>query len=713
MICRRSFKNLLLAALLLTLLPLPVIGNANIAYAESALAEARTSPTGHAPSLSLDGFAALNLSNGLFTALNPSSTLTSNTDAAPNLASILNETTRKTGKNNGKSTAESPPAPTPRPQPQPLSQRITDYQIQVKLDGKMLIGTETVTWKNPGKKTVSDMYLHLYPNAFLSNKTTFMKESGGMLREDRATEASQGYMRLESLKTEDGTSLLPRVHFVQPDDGNKDDFTLAKLKLPQPVAPGGEITLQIGFSVSMPEVFARMGYSGKFVMAGQWFPKIAAYNTASSSRPEGWDVHQYHGNSEFYSDFGLYTVKIEVPAGYKVAATGVQIKPVEPAKGGQLFTFYAEDVHDFAWSASPDFIVSEEAFSAPGVPGVRIKLYLDPLQKPLAERYMHAAKSALAKYSQWYGTYPYSSLSIVVPPAGAGGAGGMEYPTLVTAFAADTDNPGYSLERAVVHEIGHQYWYGMVASNEFEEAWLDEGFTSYSEDKIMESEYGVEPRTALEASYVTDPAPLKLLSWSYGSHGRYADNVYSRAKLVLTGIENRTGQTTMNKILRTYFNQYKFRHPTTADFKRVVEQVTKDKWDDYFSQFIYGGQMADYAVDSIRISSSKGPSGKPAYESHVVIRRMDGVYGPVPVTFRFADGRTVQRTWDGVEDNVLYKLGSSSPLLWAAVDPERTNALDNRQINNYLRAEAPADQRVRISLGIVKALEWIAGAFAW
>ncbi|QJC50339.1 M1 family metallopeptidase [Paenibacillus albicereus] len=650
MTCRRSFKPLLHAALLLALLPLPWAGT-GLAYAEPSAGQAATPA------------------------------------------------------------AETSPAPAPVTQP--LSQRVTDYQIQVKLSGKTLTGTETVTWRNPGKKTVSDMYLHLYPNAFLSGETTFMKESGGRLREDKATEASRGYMRLESLKTEEGASLLPRVHFVQPDDGNESDYTLAKLKLPQPVAPGEEVTLHIGFSVGLPEVFARMGYSGSFVMAGQWFPKIAAYNTASGSRPEGWNAHQYHGNSEFYSDFGLYSVKIEVPSGYKVAATGVQTKPPEASKDGQTFTFYAEDVHDFAWSASPDFIYSEEAFSAPGVPGVRIKLYLDPLHKKLAERYMHAAKSALAKYSQWYGSYPYSTLSIVVPPAAANGAGGMEYPTLVTAFGAETDNPGYSLERTVVHEIGHQYWYGMVASNEFEEAWLDEGFTSYSEDKIMESEYGVEPRTALEASYVTDPAPLKLLSWSYGPHGRYADNVYSRAKLVLTGIEQQTGPAMMSKILRTYFNQYKFKHPTTADFKRVVEQVTKDSWDDYFSQFVYGGQTADYAVDSIRVSPAEGAGGKPGYESQVVIRRLDGVYGPVNTRFRFADGRTIERAWDGVEADVSYKLSSSSPLLWASVDPDRLNALDNRQINNFLRAEAPEDQRVRISLGIVKALEWLAGAFAW
>ena len=158
----------------------------------------------------------------------------------------------------------------------------------------------------------------------------------------------------------------------------------------------------------------------------------------------------------------------------------------------------------------------------------------------------------------------------------------MEYPTLVTAFSAENDNPGYDLERTVVHEIGHQYWYGMVASNEFEEAWLDEGFTSYAEDKVMESEYGVAPNLPVEASYMTDPAPLKQLSWSYHDNSHYAENVYIRGKLVLVGIEKQVGEATMRKIMRTYFQKYKFKHPATADFQRVVESVTKTKWNDYF-----------------------------------------------------------------------------------------------------------------------------------
>ncbi|MFC4811987.1 M1 family metallopeptidase [Paenibacillus sp. GCM10023250] len=603
-----------------------------------------------------------------------------------------------------------------QPKPVALSKRVAEYHIDVKLqaDTHMLQGEQTVTWTNPGRQQVSELYFHLYPNAFRSKETTFMRESGGKLREDKATADSTGYMNLTALETTEGYSLLPRLHFVQPDDGNPNDLTLAKFKLPNPVAPGKSVTLRMKFEVKLPEVFARMGYSGDFVMAGQWFPKLAVYETAGTRgrTTEGWNAHQYHGNSEFYSDFGIYSVKINVPSSYKVAATGFQARASVVQDGRKTYQFYADDVHDFGWSASPDFVYSEEPYSTEGVPGVRIKLYLDPLHAKYKDRYLHAAKSALAKYAQWYGAYPYATLSVVVPPKGGNGAGGMEYPTLVTAFSAENDNPGYDLERTVVHEIGHQYWYGMVASNEFEEAWLDEGFTSYAEDKVMESEYGVAPNLPVESSYMTDPAPLKQLSWSYHDNNHYAENVYIRAKLVLVGIEKQVGDATMRKILRTYFQKYKFKHPSTADFQRVVESVTKTKWNDYFSHFVYGNAMSDYSVAAIRVAPVQ-QDGKAAYENVVLVKKTGGSNGPVSIVLHFADGTVMPRVWDGQDASVQYKVVHGAKLLWAAVDPQNDNVLDNKHINNFMKADLDEKTRTRWSVGLSKLAETLFASLAW
>ncbi|TFE26092.1 M1 family metallopeptidase [Cohnella luojiensis] len=598
-----------------------------------------------------------------------------------------------------------------KPQAVVLSQRVTEYHISVALDEQAgsLTGVQTVTWKNPGHKSVSEMYLHLYPNAFAPG-STFIKESKGQLRGDKMTAGGYGSMELTSLRTEQGETLLPRLHFVQPDDGNKNDRTLATFRLPEPVKPGSSVTLRMNFTVQLPDVFARMGKAGEFVMAGQWFPKVAVYETAGmrGRANEGWNLHQYHGNSEFYGDFGIYSVRIDVPATYKVAATGFQTKSPVVSGGRKSLQFYADDVHDFAWSASPHFEYVEDSFSSPGIPGVRIKLFLDPLHMHLKDRYLHAAKSALAKLGAWYGEYPYSTLSVIVPPANANGAGGMEYPTLVTAAAAQDDNPGYELERTLVHEIAHQYWYGLVASNEFEEAWLDEGFTSYSEDKLMASIYGVVPNLPIEASYMTNPEPLNLSSWRFSSSDGYAENVYLRGKLVLSSLERQVGDKMMSKILRTYFQKYKFKHPSASDFQKVVETVTKTKWTDFFQAYVQRGEMADFAIDSI--TTHKTESG---YESLVLVRRYGGSAQQVSLWLQFQDGQSVRKKWDGVQTHVQLKLQSETPLVYAAIDPSLNVVLDNRRYNNYLQAEVPKEQRTRFASGITQIIEGLFGTMVW
>jgi hypothetical protein len=598
----------------------------------------------------------------------------------------------------------------------PLSNRIVEYHMSAEYDPatQTIKGVQTVTWTNPGAQPVQDLYLHMYPNAFSSKKTTFMQESGGKLRSDKAIDGSFGSIELTSIKTEDGLDLSTRTKYVQPDDDNVHDHTLLQVLLPSSIAPGGKTTFSTTFTVKLPFAFARMGVADDFVMAGQWFPKIAVYEPAGTRgrTAEGWNLHQYHGNSEFYADFGIYDIKIKVPTAYTVAATGFPIKPPLDDGKTRTYQFYADDVHDFAWAASPQFKYYEEKFSAPNLPGVKIKLYLDPKHDALKTRYFYAAKRALARYSQWYGTYPYSTLSIVVPPESGNGAGGMEYPTLITAWGASNDKPDLELERVVVHEIGHQFWYGLVATNEFEEAWLDEGFTSYSEDRVMEAEYGVKANLAVESSYITSPQSLQQNAWDYKSHSEYADNVYTRGKLVLRAIEQQVGRDKMDRILRTYFQRWQFKHPSTRDFQKTVEDVTKSKWDDFFNQYVYNGGMMDYAVESIHVRKIE-VQGTTTYESAVLIRKRGGSNPSVPIHFHFTDGTSTDKTWSGQETQVEFKLSHTSPVDWVIVDPSYSLVLDNKHINNYMKTNVDAKWKVRWNIGFVQTIETIFSWLAW
>ncbi|OGX68528.1 MAG: EnpEP protein [Paenibacillus sp. RIFOXYA1_FULL_44_5] len=586
--------------------------------------------------------------------------------------------------------------------------------MQLDSSRKTLEGTQTLTWENPGTKPVDQLYFHLYPNAFMSKNTTFMLESGGKLRNDKMKEGSFGSMTVSKILTLDGKDLTPSLQYVRPDDGNQNDYTLARIRLPQAVMPHEKVTLRMNFTDKLPVVFARMGYLNDFIMAGQWFPKIAVYEPKGTRglTEDAWNLHQYHGDSEFYADFGTFDVNIKVPTDYIVAATGFPYKPPSASNGFKTYHYYAEDVHDFAWAASPHFQYVEEPFSAPNIPGVKIKLYLQPGQSMLKDRYMLAAKKALRDYSDWFGPYPYSTLSIVIPPAVGNGAGGMEYPTLVTGWSADQTTEGHGLERVIVHEIGHQFWYAMVASNEFEEAWLDEGFTSFAEDMVMQQEYDIRPNIPIQASYITSPEALNRYAWQYGSHGKYAENVYMRAKLVLLGIEKQIGGQDMIRVLKAYFTQWKFKHPNTLDFEQTLERVTKKSWKPYFDQFVYNASMEDFAVSSIHVQRVN-QKGTTEYKSEVVIVKNGGSYGNVPIYFHFADGTNKQSVWNPTNNRVKYEFVYSSPIDWTVIDPDYSQVLENKHINNFMRTSIDVPTELRWNIGASKVIEMITRWLAW
>ncbi len=569
-----------------------------------------------------------------------------------------------------------------------LSERRVAYQIDVKLDpeSKQLLGTEHIRWHHPGKKAVSELYLHLYPNAF-SEGSTFIKESGGILREEKMDRRYPGWMEITALRLADGTNLLPNMEFVQPDDGNPRDRTLARVLLPQPVQPGATLELDVKFRVQLPKVFARMGYFHEFVMAGQWFPKLAAYEVAGQRQrqDEGWNAHQYHAHSEFYADFGAYEVTITVPVSYQVAATGKLVAEPEPLGGWKHLTFQALDVHDFAWAASPHFLVEKRRYPELGSRGITVLLYLDPNHQSAKERYFQITQQTMTQFGAWFGSYPYDTLSIVVPPPGAGGAGGMEYPTLITAWDASIPVESLAIEQVVVHELAHQYWYGMVASNEFEEPWLDEGLATYSENKMMSTLLPHYNKLAMMTP-ILKPAPLSLPAWEYGDD-TYAANVYLRAARVLSGIEEVVGEEQMFQILKTYFERFRFSHPSTENFLATINEVSGKNFDDFFNRFVFAGRMVDYQIKGI---SSEATAELGRYRHFITLDVTNDLGQDVPLLIRFENGQMEEITWNARSGpNPVLLEGPA--IQWAWIDPEFSNPMEIRHVNNLYR---PVSQKM-------------------
>ena len=638
------------------------------------------------------------------------------------------------------------------------SNRIVDYRISVALDPAkhQLTGTQTVTWRNPsGVDAVPELQFHLYLNAFKNTKSTFMKESGGQLRRDEMARDGWGWIDITSIRTSAGADLKPTLVFIQPDDGNTDDQTVAKVTLPEAVPPGGSVTLEMAFTSRLPQVFARTGYRDDFYLAGQWFPKLGVYEPPGMRGREtgGWNCHQFHANSEFYADFGRYAVDITVPSGYVVGATGERTRERANGDGTTTYTYEQADVHDFAWTADPDYVVVKATFSASQdvspaeyqriakmlgrtldevrLSDVDITVLLQPGHRSQAQRHVDAAKAGLKWYGLWYGRYPYKTLTVVDPAPGAGGAGGMEYPTFITAGSAWLFNfwPFDRIrlvEEVTVHEFGHQFWYGMVASNEFEEAWLDEGFNTWSTSKAMVAAYGSDAtimeflgfrmgdRDMKRASNDRTERYNRILatSWDYTPPRSYGFYSYYKPALALETLEGYLGEQTMARVMRTYHERWRFKHPRSEDFFALVNEVTGQDWSWYFDQVIRGTDVVDYDIGSAVTGPVRTPRGvfdaeagrrtvssrdagekdlenerakKQLFESVVVVRRSGGVKLPVDVAFKF-EGKPVERqAWDGRDTTRSFRFERPEKLEWVDVDPDRKIALDVNWVNNGRR----------------------------
>jgi len=596
---------------------------------------------------------------------------------------------------------------------EPLSERRVHYDLTATLDAetKTIDGTARIVWRNPDRVPVDELQFHLYLNAFEGPETTFMRESGGAHRGFQASSADPwGGMDITAMSLfrgdTPGRDILSTLEFIRPDDGNPNDHTVARVLLPEPIAPGDSAVVELRFTSRLPEIVARTGWlpgpSGRpFFMVAQWFPKLGVYEIPGQRYvPEGaergaWSTHQFHANSEFYADFGTYDVQLTVPADHVVGATGVLVSgnaaesASEPADAAlpaanRTLRYRAEDVHDFAWTASPDFLVHEDTWRH-----VAIRLLLMPTHASQAERHLEATRISLEGLDERLGTYPYTTLTVV---DGLGGANGMEYPTLITA-GTFYGLPSWfrPLELVIVHEFGHQYFQGMLASNEAEEAWLDEGMNSYIETKVMDAAWPggsvldvagirISGRDFHRISYTkNDPSrgALQTKSWEY-AFGDFGKASYSKPATVMHSLEGYLGEERMDRFLKTYVAEWRFRHPTTRDLQDVAEHVAGENLDWFFDQYVYGTAVLDYRIDGF----SSRREADSMYVATVRVHRVhDGTF-PVPVRVRFADGSTRERVWRGETAWANLTFRGPTPAVEAFIDPDDTAPLDINRLNN-------------------------------
>ena len=280
---------------------------------------------------------------------------------------------------------------------QPLSPRNASYTIDVRLDARArtLSARETLVWTNISSATTRELQFHLYYNAWRNHDSTWMREhtlttgwqSAGLRRDDdlAAIDISSLTLTAGALAALD---LTKQMRFIAPDDGNEDDRTVMAVILPEPVGPGETITLDIAFTAKIPRPFARTGAIGNYFFIGQWFPKIGVLEATGT-----WNCHQFHVATEFFSDFGVYDIRMTVPRGWPLAATGRERARTDNADGTTTHRYYQEDVHDFAWTTSPDFLEARERFEHAGLPPVDMRLLLQPEHASQAARHRSGSGS--------------------------------------------------------------------------------------------------------------------------------------------------------------------------------------------------------------------------------------------------------------------------------------------------------------------------------
>jgi hypothetical protein len=601
-----------------------------------------------------------------------------------------------------------PTAARPRDEFPPLTEsadRVASYTLNAKLDATAhrITATETIQFVNRSTSALHELWFHLYLNAFKNDKTLFLRSPFGAGRSgDKARE--YGYVDVKKmLWVEAGRKdLWPDRDKHSPED--PDDETDLRVPLPEALAAGQTLTLELEFEDKLPEIVERTGFQGSFHFLGQWFPKLARLE------PDGQFSHfAFHAQSEFYADFGDYDVTIDVPQSYVVGATGVRDRESKNQDRTELH-FHAENVHDFAWTAWDQFRTRSERIA-----DTEVTVLYPPHQDANAEAELDSVRFALPHFNELYGRYPYPTLTLVHPPEAASNAGGMEYPTLITTGGPwySTLGGGHFIDVVTTHELGHQWFYGLCASNEHSSPFLDEGLNSYAEAEALEARFGLGSVFSGYGLSVSSTALNRVISAARGGDEPVAEGaadfasfrnmgalVYSRTASIMTTLARVYGEARVRHALGAYTRQFRFLHPTATDFLGVMNAELGEEAETQLARALFERGTVDYLVRDISNAPIiapagifDGPSGReekkrePAqaptqYQSRVVVYRHGSLEFPVAIELVCADGSRDFEHWDGHGFTHNVDHTGPSKVVSVSVDPEVRVVLDDDLSNN-------------------------------
>ena len=540
-------------------------------------------------------------------------------------------------------------------------QQWVHYGMEVSLDTAehSLSGTSNITYVNKSPDSLHRIYMHLYPNAFQVGSVKYREYkrghySGGI------SEDKPSFIRIDRFDIQNGDTTVPIE--VKIDD------TILEAELPSPLSPGDTLTFELDWVHQVREHNDRAGYKDDQYDFAQWYPKMVVYDK------HGWQNIPFHAIGEFYGEFGAYDVKIDVPGGYIVGASGV-VTDGDPGWSAvavdtsieldewlesreesttdsavrRLVTFHAEQVHDFAWITSPNFLYESGEWN-----GIDIHVLYDSEKgRDWTKEVVKRGERVLEWLTTKFGEYPYPQVTITHAMLG----GGMEYPMLVMN--------GSSSEGLIAHEIGHIWFYGILGNNEHEEAWLDEGFTTFQTGWYMMNQYPPDGRggsgndffgkmmrlqklftsnSSVEsaqwdvASFVTRGYNTPIAGSSRKSPGYsvYSQNAYSKPAMMLYNLRGYLGEERFLSAMQYYYDQWKLKHPDEEQFRTAMEEATGEDLDWFFDPWLHEAGYTDYALTGWK---SKRLSGG-EFEVTASIRNKGTMAYPLDLEVELANGES-------------------------------------------------------------------------
>ncbi len=508
-------------------------------------------------------------------------------------------------------------------------QQEVDYQIKVTLDDihHMVMGDLSINYVNNSPDELTYIIMHLWPNAYKNNNTAFAKQllGNGDVKFYFAIDEERGWIDSIDFKV-NGKAV--KWSF------DPDHIDIARIDLEVPLKQGERLFIETPFKVKIPGSFSRFGHEGKSYQITQWYPKPAVYDV------NGWNPMPYLDQGEFYSEFGSFEVAITLPKEYVVSATGElqeqdewsflkdreanplivndnekkkgETGPVYTSSEMKTITFIQDNIHDFAWFADPAFNVSTDKICLPSGDSVELMLFTNKKysDKDLVQ-YLGNIKATLNYYSKYIGGYPYKYCSVVQGALKSGG--GMEYP-MVTVIPA-------LQEEIIVHEVGHNWFYGILGTNERSYPWMDEAINSYYEELTIKNETNPlgEPHLLKEMQGMEHNLARAYISelerkWEHqpiGAHSEIFTNsnygmmIYQKGSQAFNYLGEYLGLAAFDKAIQSYFEQWKFRHPLPGDLKSAFEDACEKDLSWFFDDYLMSDGILDYSIEYVDKNQGK------------------------------------------------------------------------------------------------------------